>query len=159
MRHSYNQVWRDLLDLDEYTPKDDKCEWCCAAGELTEAYSEKCWRPGQEQCGVYEAEGDCYNREHTWPHSWWGQYYNDAFTDLHAIFPTDGYMNNRRGKSPLGVVDRQHVYYNSLNGSMLGACDPHYRRDYHVPHLDNCFEPPDVHKGRLARVYFYMSLR
>ncbi len=51
---------------------------------------------GQDQCGNYSGEGDCYNREHSWPSSW----FNDQTvprTDLHHIFPTDGYVNNRRG--------------------------------------------------------------
>ncbi|MDP6934833.1 MAG: endonuclease, partial [Myxococcota bacterium] len=25
-----------------------------------------------DQCGNYQQEGDCYNREHTWPASWYG---------------------------------------------------------------------------------------
>ena len=50
---------------------------------------------GQDQCGNYDSEGDCYNREHSWPQSW----FNDQSTprcDLHHLFPTDGFVNNKR---------------------------------------------------------------
>ena len=53
---------------------------------------------GQDQCGQYDSEGDCYNREHSWPSSW----FNDQSiprSDLHHIFPVDGYVNNKRGNN------------------------------------------------------------
>jgi 5'-nucleotidase len=44
---------------------------------LGEVYSTRCWdigplADGGNQCGNYQGEGDCYNREHVWPQSWWG---------------------------------------------------------------------------------------
>lgn len=102
-----------------------------------------------DQCGNYAGEGDCYNREHSWPQSW----FNSATTpssDLFHIYPTDGYVNNRRGNYPYGDVSSSG--WTSLNGSQLGYCsDPGY--------AGVVFEPIDEYKGDLARGYFYMATR
>ncbi|MCQ2262647.1 MAG: endonuclease, partial [Bacteroidales bacterium] len=58
---------------------------------------------GSDKCGNYSQEGDCYNREHTIPQSW----FNDAMpmkTDLFHLYPTDGFVNNKRGHWPYGMV-------------------------------------------------------
>ena len=104
---------------------------------------------GQDQCGNYSGEGDCYNREHSWPSSW----FNDQSTprtDLHHIFATDGYVNNRRGNFPFGEV--QSTSWTSRNGSKLGSCKtPGYS--------GTVFEPIDAYKGDFARAIMYMSVR
>ena len=51
---------------------------------------------GTDQCGTYNSEGDCYNREHTMPQSWFGGS-APMDTDLHHIMPTDGWVNLQRG--------------------------------------------------------------
>jgi hypothetical protein len=44
-----------------------------------------------DQCGHYKKEGDCYNREHSFPKTWWGGSLNVPMaTDLYHIYPTDG---------------------------------------------------------------------
>ena len=53
----------------------------------------------QNQGGSASGEGESYNREHSWPKSW----FNDASpmnTDLFHIVPTDTYVNSKRGKEP-----------------------------------------------------------
>lgn len=103
----------------------------------------------QDECGNYNSEGDCFNREHSWPSSW----FNDKMpmrTDLFHIYPTDGYVNNRRSNYPYGEVN--NPTYTSLNGSKLGPCSyPGYN--------GTAFEPIDEYKGDFARTYFYMSTR
>ncbi len=52
------------------------------------------------QCGSsgYDSEADCYNREHSFPKSWFGgddQY--PMYSDLFHMYPTDGWVNNKRG--------------------------------------------------------------
>ena len=104
---------------------------------------------GQDQCGNYSGEGDCYNREHSWPQSWFN---NDgtARTDLHHIFPTDGYVNGRRNNYAYGEVGS--ASWTSRNGSKLGTCKtPGF--------LGTAFEPIDEYKGDLARALMYMSVR
>jgi endonuclease I len=102
-----------------------------------------------DQCGNYGGEGDCYNREHSWPKSW----FNDAnpmYTDLFHIVATDGYVNGRRSNYPYGEVGT--ASWTSLNGSKLGDCaTPGYS--------GIVFEPRDDYKGDFARNYFYMATR
>ncbi len=104
---------------------------------------------GVDQCGNYHGEGDCYNREHSWPQSWFN---NDgtARTDLHHIFPTDGWVNGQRDNFPYGEVGS--ASYTFTNGAKLGACKtPGY--------TGKVYEPIDEYKGDLARALMYMSVR
>lgn len=103
---------------------------------------------GQE-CGNYSGEGDCYNREHSWPKSW----FNDVppmNSDMFHIYPTDGYVNGKRNNYPYGTVSS--ASWTSQNGCKLGTCTwPGYS--------GTVFEPLDEYKGDFARTYFYMSTR
>ena len=104
---------------------------------------------GEDQCGNYSGEGDCYNREHSWPQSWFN---NDgtARTDLHHIFPVDGWVNNKRGNYAFGEVGS--ASWTSQNGSKLGTCK--------TPGFSGTvFEPIDEYKGDFARAIMYMSVR
>ena len=104
---------------------------------------------GQDQCGNYNGEGDCYNREHSWPQSWFN---NDgiARTDLHHIFPTDGFVNGKRDNNAYGEV--RSASWTSQNGSKLGTCK--------TPGFSGTvFEPIDEYKGDFARAIMYMSMR
>ena len=104
---------------------------------------------GQDQCGNYSGEGDCYNREHSWPQSWFN---NDATarTDLHHIFPVDGWVNNKRANFAFGEVGS--ASWTSQNGSKLGSCK--------TPGFSGTvFEPIDEYKGDFARAIMYMSVR
>ncbi|MCR4680712.1 MAG: endonuclease [Bacteroidales bacterium] len=103
---------------------------------------------GSDQCGSYSSEGDCYNREHSIPKSW----FNDAvpmYTDLFHLYPTDGFVNGKRGNLPLGEVG--NASWTSTNGSKLGSCTA-------AGYSGTVFEPNDAYKGDLARTYFYMAV-
>lgn len=105
-------------------------------------------------CGSYSAEGSCYNREHSWPKSWFGcsspSASVPASTDLHQVVPTDGYVNNTRGANIFGVVKTaSKTYSNAKFGT--GGYGSH--QSYTV------FEPADEYKGDFARIYFYMVTR
>jgi endonuclease I len=102
-----------------------------------------------DQCGSYSGEADCYNREHSWPQSWFSSATVPS-SDMFHLYPTDGYVNNRRSNYPYGDVGT--ATWTSLNGSKLGVCsDPGYS--------STVFEPIDDYKGDVARSYFYMSTR
>lgn len=101
-----------------------------------------------DQCGNYSAEGDCYNREHSVPKSWFNEE-TPMYTDLFHLYPTDGYVNNRRGNYPLGEVDSPT--WTSTNGSKVGTCTA-------AGYSGSAFEPIDSFKGDLARTCFYMSV-
>ena len=101
------------------------------------------------QCGNYNSEADCYNREHSWPESWFNGVAG-PYTDLFHIYPTDGWVNNKRGNYPYGEVAAPT--YTSLNGGKLG---PNTSAGYAL----TVFEPISEYKGDLARGYFYMTTR
>lgn len=102
-----------------------------------------------EQCGNYSGEGDCYNREHSWPKSWFDDM-APMYTDLYHLYPTDGYVNGRRDKYPYGEVG--NATWASQNGCLLGNCT-------YPGYSGVVFEPLDEYKGDFARTYFYMSTR
>ena len=101
------------------------------------------------QCGNYNSEGDCYNREHTWPQSWFNQVAGPV-SDLFHIYPTDGEVNGKRSDFPYGNVSNPS--WTSMNGGKLGPCT---NAGYNL----TVFEPINEYKGDLARGYFYMSTR
>lgn len=109
-------------------------------------YSTKCWTPGSDQCGSYRGEGDCYNREHSWPKSWWGGSKITPYSDVFHVMPSDGYVNGRRSSHPFGEVT--NPTYVSSEGHKVGPCAS-----------GTCFEPTDRVKGTMARGHFYMSVR
>jgi len=102
-----------------------------------------------DQCGNYSKEGDCYNKEHSFPKSWFNEA-QPAYADLFHLVPTDGYVNGIRNNFPFGENNGES--YTSQNGSKKGACTyPGYG--------GICFEPIDDYKGDFARNYFYMATR
>lgn len=105
---------------------------------------------GTDKCGNYKNEGDCYNREHSVPKSW----FNDAspmYSDAWHIYPTDGKINSYRSNNPFGEVGSGAS--SSKNGfSKWGKCvTPGYS--------GTVFEPNDEYKGDFARTYFYFATR
>lgn len=129
------------------TTDDDRAG--CAG--IFDFYSTRCWS-SSEACGNYDSEGDCFNREHSWPKSWWGSSESlPAYSDLFHVLPADGYVNNQRANLPLGDV--ASTIYTSTNGSRVGACAASEALG------SSCFEPTDELKGDLARIYFYMAVR
>jgi len=101
-----------------------------------------------DQCGGYSSEGDCYNREHSIPKSWFDDQ-SPMVSDLMHIYPTDGFVNGKRGNLPLGEVN--NAFWTSSNGSKLGNCAV-------SGYSNTVFEPNDHYKGDLARTYFYMCV-
>ena len=148
----YDGLWTAYYttDRDKYYEKDNS---------LLDMYSEKPtsndsynFTLGSNQCGVggnYNSEGDCYNREHTIPQS----SFNDGYpmrSDVHHVLPTDGYVNNKRGTYPYGVVASSS--WTSTNGSKLGSSAVN-------GYSGTVFEPIDEFKGDFARIIFYFATR
>ena len=130
-----------LLDAFAYTD-------CKPNGKIWDIYSNIEYSLGGN-CGTYDEEGDCWNREHTWPQSWFNEK-STPRSDLFHVYPTDGYVNGQRSNYPYGEVN--NPTYTSGNGSKLGPCvTPGY--------TGKVFEPIDEYKGDIARSYFYMSVR
>lgn len=135
---SYDNLWDDFKQTDKR-----------ADGKVWDMYSAVTnYTFGTDQAGNYKTEGDVYNREHSFPKSW----FDDAkpmYTDLFHLYPTDGYVNGRRSNYPYG--ETSNPTWTSKNGwSRLGpSSTPGY--------TGTVFEPNDEYKGDLARTYFYMA--
>lgn len=137
---SYNGLWSLYKTSDVYSD-----------GTIWDMYSTKHWKPNTT-CGNYTKVGDCYNREHSFPKSW----FNDAkpmYSDAFHLYPTDGKVNNQRSNYPYGECANGTTLPSS--GSVkalgrLGSCTfPGYS--------GTVFEPDDQYKGDFARSYFYMA--
>jgi len=145
MVKSYSYIWTAFYTTDD---KPNGTVWDIYS-DIPGGTPPYVYQFGSDQCGNYSGEGDCYNREHSWPSSW----FNDQApmnSDIFHIYPTDGYVNNKRSNYAFGTVS--NPTWTSLNGSRLGPCNwPGFS--------GTAFEPIDGYKGDFARTYFYMSTR
>ena len=105
------------------------------------------------QCGSYAVEGDCYNREHMIPQSYFGSA-GIARNDIQHVYPTDGKVNSVHNDWAFGKVNV--ATYTSSNGSKLGSA---LNSGYSAGFAGTVFEPIDEFKGDIARVYLYFATR
>ena len=84
------------------------------------------------------------NVEHTWPQSLGAR--GTAKSDLHHLFPTTSSINSTRSNFPFCKVNTAKW---AGDGSKMGKDSSGV----------TCFEPPDHHKGDIARAMFYFSIR
>ena len=143
---SYNGLWDAFYRTDRHPDN----------GKVWDIYSD---RPGStpayyftfgnDQCGNYSGEGDCYNREHSVPKSWFGGSVAPMYTDLFHLYPTDGFVNSKRSNLPIGKVI--NATWTSTNGSKVGTSNV-------SGYSGQVFEPIDSFKGDYARTYFYMAV-
>lgn len=135
---SYKQLWTDFYTTDKRSD-----------GKVWDMYSSKTnYTFGTDQAGNYSKEGDVYNREHSFPKSW----FNDAkpmYTDLVHLVPTDGYVNGMRGNLPFGETNSP-TYSSYGEFSKVGPSSV-------SGYSGKVFEPNDQYKGDFARIYFYMA--
>lgn len=118
-------------------------------GKVWDMYSSTSNFSFGQKCGSYSGEGDCYNREHSVPQSWFGS--GKPKSDAWLVYPTDGYVNNRRGNLPFGEVGS--AKYTSDGGfSKMGSSSV-------SGYSGTVFEPNDIYKGDFARAYFYAVTR
>ncbi len=141
---SYKELWSAFYDTDV---KPDGTIWDMYS-DIPGGTPPYVFYPGDDQCGNYGSEGDCYNREHSFPKSWFNDQY-PMYTDLVHLCPTDGYVNSYRSNHPFGEVGSSTTYV-SENGSKVGKC-------VYPGYSGTAFEPIDAYKGDFARIYFYMS--
>lgn len=134
---SYNQLWEDFKKTDK---RSDGKVWDMYSGITNYTF-------GTDQAGSYTEEGDVYNREHSFPKSWFGDN-APMYTDLFHLYPTDGFVNGKRSNHPFGETNSPT--YSSVGGfSKLGPCS-------YPGYTGTVFEPNDLYKGDFARTYFYM---
>ena len=117
--------------------------------------------PEIDECGEYDSEGDCYNKEHVIPQSVFNSI-SPMQGDAHHLLPTDGRVNGFRSNNPYGRVnDSQLVNQSGINnptqnGSKLGN---NLNSGYSAGYTNVVFEPIDEFKGDIARIYFYFVTR
>lgn len=119
-------------------------------GKIWDMYSNTTsFDPDKDKGGNYSGEGDCYNREHSVPQSWFSKA-SPMKADAFHVIPTDGYVNNRRSNNPFG--ETSSPTWTSNNGfSKVGPCKSE------LGYSGVIFEPNDEYKGDFARIYFYMA--
>ena len=119
-------------------------------GYIIDIYSNCRYRPSDNGSSASHV-GEGYNREHSFPRSWFGGEVAPMNTDVFHVYPTDIRVNSQRGNHPYGVCQNgTRLTYGSYvaKGKLGGSTYPGY--------TGTVFEPDDEYKGDLARTYFYM---
>lgn len=122
-------------------------------GTLWDIYSTKAWPAEFKRCGQYTFVGDCVNREHSFPKSWFGGKVDPMYADAYHLYPTDGKVNGFRGNYPYGECSYGTTEKPAGNVIPLGKRGTSTFPGY----SGTVFEPDDQYKGDLARSYFYMA--
>ena len=142
---TYGDLWTDFKTTDK---RADGKVWDMYSGISNYTF-------GTDQAGNYSGEGEQnggkYNREHSFPKSWFGASKTEIppmYTDLFHLYPTDGYVNGRRSNYPFGETTG-NSYKSKNDFSKLGTCT-------YPGYTGKVFEPNDIYKGDFARTYFYM---
>ena len=129
-------------------------------GKIWDMYSDCSWTVGSDQCGSYNNECDCYNREHSIPKSWFGGSKSGPGCDIFQVVPTDGYVNNKRSSYAFGEVSSASYTY---DGAKLGSAKSITitggntiagNTGTTISGSGTVFEPRDEYKGDFARGYF-----
>jgi len=96
-------------------------------------------------------DSNVINVEHTWPQSRFSGKFDKGTqkADLHHLFPTDSKLNSVRGNNSFGEVEKDTKTLD-CPASRFGTSSNGGRE---------IFEPPQNHKGNVARALFYFSLR
>ena len=120
-----------------------------AQGYIIDMYSNCQYRP-DDHGGNGKNVGDGFNREHSFPKSWFDDGY-PMYTDLFHLYPTDIKVNNQRSNYPFGECSGgTRLSYGQWYGKgKLG-------KSTFSGYSGTVFEPDDEYKGDFARTYFYM---
>ena len=137
----YDDLWTAYQTTDVH-PDGDK------AGKIWDMYSNITSYDPVNGSHANSSEGSGFNREHSFPKSWFGGEVMPMFTDLHHLYPVDGNINTRRSNNPYGETNGED-WKSTNNFSKLGACT-------YPGYTGKVFEPADEYKGDFARTYFYM---
>lgn len=88
------------------------------------------------------------NIEHSFPKSWWGGSQNNAYKDLHHLYPSPSEDNSKKSNYPMGKVTNPSI----LDGYEKVGKGPAGNHG----NIQLC-EPNDEWKGDFSRTYFYMA--
>lgn len=113
--------------------------------------TEKDFRGGNAPQPGRIPDSNVLNTEHTWPQSKFSGRFSKGLqkADMHHLFPTDNELNSIRGNYPFGEVAHEKrplkCPASRFGKASSGASD--------------VFEPPENHRGNVARALFYFSVR
>lgn len=159
---SYAQLWTAYRDSDVVPGTTNK---------IWDMYGGCDFTYSTDQCGNYSKAGDCYNREHSVPKSWFnGSESDNGYTDLVHLVPTDGYINNIRTNNAFGEVDTSKSYdkwtiasktSGGVNYQVAGESRSGSPKSINGKSISatTVFEPDDQYKGDFARIYMYFATR
>lgn len=115
-------------------------------GVVTDVYCGDKYDAEDGVCPTCIPNPQLVNCEHTWPQSKFGRdQVESKKIDLHHLFPSTSFANSARSNLPFGEVNGKVICGRSRKGIIIGT---------------NIlgFEPPDSHKGNVARAMFYFSV-
>lgn len=139
---TYGQLW-ELYETSDLRP-DGKVWDMYSDCDFTFTEDQDTGTSGTQECQIF-------NREHSFPRSWFGDNQSIAiFADPFHVIPSDKKVNSIRGNLAFGEVASAN--YTSLNGSKRGSSA------ISGPTGD-VFEPADEYKGDIARGLFYVATR
>jgi outer membrane protein OmpA-like peptidoglycan-associated protein len=105
---------------------------------------------------------DPINVEHIVPQSWFEQV-EPMRSDLHALFPVHGRVNNARGAAPFAEIpdNRTTTWWGTDGDGVLIALQdiPRDHPERFAEIASGRFEPPEAVKGDVARAIFYFWMR
>ncbi len=119
-------------------------------------YCERDYGPGDfpknRQPGPGQIPGHLtINTEHTWPQSRFSDRYAKSLqkSDLHAIYPT----------TPSANTQRSNFEFAEVHTITHDTCEPSKKGQNRYGGSQTFYEPPDDHKGNVARALFYFAVR
>ncbi len=114
-------------------------------------------------------EGVCWNKEHTFPRSWFklsgSSYQQPTEADLFVVRPTDSKINSNRGNIPYSTTGSSTYQFPIPGAFPVYPMPPNPVLDKIGPSnfpgvtAAASFEPYNAFKGDLARGYFYVLTR
>ncbi|MFZ4549496.1 MAG: endonuclease [Bacteroidales bacterium] len=136
---TYDNLWTDFQTTD-----------INANGKVWDMYSNCTFTFGSDQDNGTGGTAECqkFNREHSFPKSWFGGEVAPMYTDLFHLIPSDKFVNNARGNYAYGQVTNATQVF--INGGKIGP------NTYGGVFTGVVYEPANEYKGDLARNYFYM---
>lgn len=145
---SYSEARKELfgylhlqVENKNYSLKDVYCN---------KTYTEKDFSPNKGLGPLKIPDPNLLNAEHTWPQSHFSKQFPKAIqkSDLHILFPVSSSENSLR--SNLDFNDVVTVTHKGCSASKKGKASSKDNTIY--------FEPPDEHKGNVARAIFYFAV-
>lgn len=127
-----NHTWHGFLHTDSL---DD--------GRVTDRYSELTYYFN----GYNSVAG--MHIEHSFANSWWGGIKNQAYNDLHHLYPSNASANMSKSNNVMAVVDGSTT---TDNGAIKVG-----RSSSRPGATITAWEPADKYKGDFARTYMYMA--